>query len=62
MSRREVFFISLTIFLTVLAWVIYDLLQIINYKEFSNLNFEKVLQTKSFFPTKVIEVLKQKEN
>jgi len=61
MNRREVFFISITVFLTVLAWVIYDLLQIINYKEFSNFNFEKVLQTKSLFPTKVIEVLKQKD-
>jgi uncharacterized membrane protein len=60
MSRKEVFFISLTIFFTVLAWVVYDLLRI-RYKQFSIQNFERILQAPSSFSTKTIEVLKQKE-
>lgn len=60
MSRKEVFFISLTIFFTVLAWVVYDLLRI-RYKQFSSQNFERILQAPSSFSTKTIEILKQKE-
>jgi len=60
MNRREFFILSLTVFFTVLAWVIYDLLQV-KYKELSKQNFDAILQTKPSFSQKTIEVLKQKQ-
>jgi predicted negative regulator of RcsB-dependent stress response len=60
MNRREIFLISITIFLTVLAWVVYDILQV-NYKEFNSQNFQNILQAKSAFSKKIIEVIKEKQ-
>lgn len=60
MNRREFFILSLTVFFTVLAWVIYDLLQV-KYKELPKQNFDNILQTKPAFSQKTIEVLKQKQ-
>jgi hypothetical protein len=60
MNRRETFLISITIFLTVIAWVIYDLFQV-SYKEFSSQNFQNILQVKSAFSKKIIEVIKEKQ-
>lgn len=60
MNRREIFLISITIFLTVLAWVVYDLLQV-HYKEFNSENFQNILQVKPAFSKKIIEVIKEKQ-
>jgi hypothetical protein len=60
MNRKEIFIISLTIFLTVMAWVIYDLLQV-SYKEFKSENFDDILRVKSVFSQKTIQVIKEKE-
>lgn len=59
-NKKEIFILSLTIFLTVIAWVIYDLLTI-KYQEIIKEDFNEILVTESKINSEIINFLKNKE-
>ena len=59
-NKKEFFILSLTIFLTITAWVIYDLLTI-KYLPLSKENFNDILKVEAKINPKIINLLKTKE-
>lgn len=59
-NKREAFILSLTIFLTIVCWVIYDFLKI-KYEPMERQNFSEVLTTKTEINKDIINLLKNKE-
>lgn len=58
MNRKEIFWISITIFLTVVAWMILDI-----YKIKSNVNLDKEVYSSTIIKYKIDpEILKKLKN
>jgi hypothetical protein len=58
MNRKEVFFISLTIFLTVLAWVLSDIYHTLKLKSVKSLPSASSLEIR--FDPEIFDVLRKK--
>ena len=59
-NKKEFFILSLTIFLTVIGWVIYDL-STIKYLPLSKENFNDIFTVRTEINPKVINLLKTRE-
>lgn len=59
-SKKEIFILSLTIFLTVISWVIYDLLTL-KYQMITKENFSEILATEPKINPEIINLLKKRE-
>lgn len=59
-NKKEFFILSLTIFLTVIGWVIYDL-STIKYLPLSKENFNDIFTVRTKINPKVINLLKTRE-
>lgn len=59
-NKKEFFILSLTIFLTVIGWVIYDLLTI-KYLPLSKENFNDIFTVEAKINPKIINLLKTRE-
>lgn len=59
-SKKEIFVLSLTIFLTVISWVIYDLLTL-KYQMITKENYSEILATEPKINPEIINLLKKRE-
>lgn len=59
-NKKEVFILSLTIFLTIISWVTYDLLRT-KYEPMEKQNFNEILRVKAEINKDIINLLKNKE-
>lgn len=59
-SKKEIFILSLTIFLTVISWVIYDLLTL-KYQMITKENFNEILEIEPKINSEIINLLKNRE-
>lgn len=59
-NKKEAFILSITIFITVISWVVYDLLSI-KYQSIIKENFSEILKTEAKINNEVINLLNEKE-
>jgi len=60
MNRKELFYISITIFLTIVAWILLEAYKVETSIKTEKLNFSKV-EKKVTIDTTVLKVLKDKQ-